>query len=121
MPTRPLSKGLNQRDQAILFSLRIDTREIVTIKTDNRSYSAYYYHLKYKHPQELSSLIKKLKALKLIHEICAKFSSMDDMNWSIVLIRIPNLHVRYLSRGSSQTMQDRVSDIDIEMNQEETI
>lgn len=116
-----MSKGLNQRDQAILFSLNIDTREIVTIKTENRAYSAYYYHLKHKTPQELSTLIRKLNALKLIHEVCAKFSSMDDLCWSVILIRLPNLHIRYLHRGNSQTMKDLVKEIEIEMNQEEDL
>lgn len=98
---------LDVKKQALLFSLGLKINDIVHIKHKSMIYSAYYCHFQYNKPQELSALIKKFNSLKMRPKICTNMVGIETKFYTVILVYIPQLYIKYLMKGPSESMKLR--------------
>lgn len=102
-----LKQNLSPEEQRILWELRFIVEDVEHVKIGKRYFNIYYHHLNFDYDSEVRNFLKKVHKLNIACKYLTKITNLETKYTAIFEIRIPALHLRYLSRGASQYMLTR--------------
>lgn len=102
--------SLTIQTQAILFTLRINTREILHegIRIQRRVYN-YYYHYGFNKQEELDKLLSRFSTAGVFYVPVAVISGVETIFEAIILVKVTPQHIQYINRGVSENVKRAIT------------